>query len=154
MATTRVIDIISRVEDISQDSGVRWPRLELQRWLNEAYLSILLARPDANAVTGTFTCAAGPRQSLLAQFPAGLRLLDVVRNLAATSSKRAVRKIDRRILDDQRPEWYAESETDDVQHWMFDPRQPKEFMVYPPASTDAELEIVYTASVGEHTLTE
>ena len=31
MATIKVIDVISRVEAILQDSNVRWPRLELQR---------------------------------------------------------------------------------------------------------------------------
>ena len=49
MATFKVIDIISRVESVLQDSGVRWPRVELQSWLNESYLSIVLLRPDANA---------------------------------------------------------------------------------------------------------
>ena len=42
MATFKVIDIISRVEAILQDTGTRWPRLELQKWLNESYLSIVL----------------------------------------------------------------------------------------------------------------
>ena len=49
MATIKVIEIIARVESILQDTNVRWPRVELQRWLNEAYLSIVLLRPDANA---------------------------------------------------------------------------------------------------------
>ena len=49
MATFKVIDIISRVESILQDTGVRWPRVELQSGLNESYLSIVLLRPDANA---------------------------------------------------------------------------------------------------------
>jgi len=87
MATTKVIEIISRVENILQDSNVRWPRLELQQWLNEAYLNIVLARPDANAVTGLFTCAVGTRQKLTTQFADGLRILDVVRNMSAGSTK-------------------------------------------------------------------
>ena len=59
MATIKVTEIVSRVEAILQDSNVRWPRLELQKWLNESYLSIVLLRPDANAKCATFTCAAG-----------------------------------------------------------------------------------------------
>lgn len=154
MATTRVIEIIRRVETLLQDTNVRWPRLELQDWLNEAYLNVLLARPDANALTGVFACAAGSRQSLTTAFPSALRLLDVPRNLAATSTKRAVRQISRHVLDDQRPAWHNEAQADSIQHWMFDPRQPKEFFVYPPASANAELEVVYTAPVGAHNLTE
>lgn len=154
MATTRVTELIYRVETILQDENVRWPRTELQSWLNEAYTSVLIARPDANAVTGVFSCAAGSRQELTTQFAGGLRILDVVRNVAATSTKRAVRQISRFWLDDQRPEWHAESASDTIQHWMFDPRQPKEFFVYPPASALAELEVVYTAPVGAHALSE
>lgn len=154
MSTVKVIEIISRVENILQDSGIRWPRRELQQWLNEAYLNIVLARPDANAVTGTFICAEGTRQRLTDQFSDGLRILDVVRNVATASSKRVVRLVNRAILDDQRPSWHVESGSVNIQHWMFDPRQPKEFFVYPPATTSAQLEVVYTAPVGEHALTE
>ena len=154
MATTKVIEIISRVENILQDSNVRWPRLELQQWLNEAYLNIVLARPDANAVTGLFTCAVGTRQKLTTQFADGLRILDVVRNMSAGSTKRVVRLIQRSILDDQRPSWHTETATESIQHWMFDTRQPKEFFVYPPATALAQLEVVYTAPVGANALTE
>lgn len=154
MATTKVIEIIDRVETILQDSNLRWPRLELQSWINEAYLNIVLARPDSNAQTGTLTCEAGTRQTLVNAFPGALRLLDVVRNLAAASNKRSVRLVSRQVLDDQRPEWHTETGSVDIQHWTFDPRQPKEFFVYPPATTSAQIEVVYSAPVGAHALGE
>ena len=96
MATIKVIDVVKRVEDLLQDTNVRWPRLELQNWINESYLQIVLMRPDANSKTATLTCVAGTRQTLAASFPTGLRLLDVVRNLATSSSKKVVRLINRR----------------------------------------------------------
>jgi len=154
MATVKVTDIVRRVEDVLQDTNIRWPRLELQNWINESYLAITLIRPDANAQSGNFTCAAGTRQVLTAEFPSALRLLDVTRNVAETSSKKVVRLVSRAVLDDQRPTWHAEPQTVDVQHYMFDPRQPKEFFVYPPASTSAELEVVYAAAPEMHSLTE
>lgn len=154
MATIKVIEIISRVENVLQDSGIRWPRTELQQWLNEAYLTIILARPDANAQTGTFSCVAGTRQRLNTVFPSALRVLDVIRNVAATSTKRVVRQIDRVILDDQKPTWHADTPVVNIQHFMFDPRLPKEFLVYPPATALAELEVAYTAPVASHALTE
>ena len=52
MSTVKVTDIIRRVEDVLQDTNIRWPRTELQNWMNESYLAITLARPDANAKTG------------------------------------------------------------------------------------------------------
>lgn len=152
MSTVKVTDIIKRVEDVLQDTNIRWPRTELQNWLNESYLAITLLRPDANAKTGSFTCAAGTRQVISNEFPSALRLLDVTRNLAG--NYKVVRLVARSVLDDQRPAWHAETGTASIQHYTFDPRQPKEFFVYPPATTDAELEVVYTDSPGAHALTE
>ena len=154
MATIKVIDVIKRVEVVLQDSNVRWPRLELQNWLNEAYLQIVLLRPDANSKTGTFTCAAGTRQTLTTGFSSAVRLLDVVRNLASTSSKKVVRLIDRSVLDDQRPAWHTETGTVNIQNYTFDIRQPKEFFVYPPATTSAQVEIVYADTPVTHALSE
>ena len=37
---------------------------------------------------------------------------------------------------------------------MYDPRQPKEFFVYPPATTAAEIEIIYADAVTGHDLSE
>jgi len=105
----KVIDVIKRVEDITQDANVRWPRVELQNWLNEAYLQIALLRPDVSSKTGTFTCAAGTRQVITTGFSSALRLLDVVRNLAASSNKKVVRLIDRSVLDDQSVSWHTET---------------------------------------------
>jgi hypothetical protein len=152
MSTVKVIDVIRRVEDVLQDSNIRWPRTELQNWLNESYLAITLLRPDANAKTGSFTCVAGTRQRITDEFPSALRLLDVTRNLAG--NYKVIRLVSRSVLDDQRPSWHAETGTANIQHYTFDPRQPKEFFVYPPATTDAELEVIYTDSPGAHSLTE
>ena len=156
MATIKVIDVISRVEAILQDSNVRWPRLELQRWLNESYLSIVLLRPDANAKCATFTCAAGSKQTLVASsggFPSAIRLLDIKRNLAAASTKKVVRVVAQSVLDDQRPSWHTETPTVNIQHYTYDPRNPKDFYVYPPATVAAKLEIVYVDTPDAHALT-
>ena len=155
MATVRVVDIIQKAQTVLQDStGVRWPGLELQGWFNDAYREIILLRPDANTETGTFTCVEGTRQQLHSEFPNALRLIDIVRNVAATSDKKAVRIIDRDILDDQRRAWHAESPTENIEHFMFDPILPRSFLVYPPASDTAQLEIVYSSVPAGHTLSE
>ena len=154
MATVKVIDIIRRVEFVRQDTNVRWPRLELQNWINEAYMAITLLRPDASAKTGTFTCAEGSRQVLTDQFSSAIRLLDVTRNLAATSTKKVVRVVSRSVLDDQKPTWHSETASVNIQHYTYDTRQPKEFFVYPPATTAAQLEVVYADVPGTHSLSE
>ena len=150
----KVIDVIKRVEDVTQDANVRWPRVELQNWLNEAYQQIALLRPDVSSKPGTFTCVAGTRQVITTGFSSALRLLDVVRNLAASSNKKVVRLIDRSVLADQSVSWHTETGTVNIQNYTFDVRQPKEFFVYPPATTSAQLEVVYADLPGAHELSE
>ena len=151
MATVKVNDLINKAQTILQDTtSTRWPSNELVGWLNDAYREIILARPDANSESGTFTCAEGTRQVLTDGFPNALRLMDVVRNLAATSARRAVRLIDRIVLDDQRPGWHTETAGVNIEHYMFDPKLPREFLVYPPASTAAQLEVVFSSVPTDH----
>jgi hypothetical protein len=157
MSTVTVVSLVNRAQVILQDTvdpGVRWPVLELQDWLNDSYREIVNARPDANSQSGSFTCAAGTRQVLTTRFASALRLIDVVRNIAATSAKKAVRLLDRAVLDDQRRGWHGETGKVDIEYFMFDPRLPREFLVYPPATTSAELEVVYSLVPESHTLTE
>jgi hypothetical protein len=157
MSTVTVVSLVNRAQTILQDTvdpGVRWPVLELQDWLNDSYREIVNARPDANSQSGDFTCAIGTRQVLTTQFASALRLIDVVRNTATTSAKKAIRQLDRSVLDDQRRGWHAETGKVDIEYFMFDPRLPREFLVYPPAATGAEIEVVYSLVPEGHTLTE
>lgn len=155
MATVKVVDLIARAKTILQDEdSVRWTLSELQWWLNDGYRETLIFRPDSNTLTGEFTCAAGPRQVLTTVFPNATRLVSVLRNTAATSNKYAVRLVDRRVLDDQRKGWYTETPTVSVEEYMFDARQPKEFLVYPPATAASKLEVSYAQVPTPHALTD
>ena len=151
MAVTTIGEIYTRVGTILQDtSNVRWPKTELEDWINDAYKEIVLHRPDANSETASVTLSQGSRQKLSSteiNLPSALRVIDVIRNVAGTSNSEAIRLIDRMVLDDQVPGWHAVSDSINVKHWMFDRRAPKEFLVYPPApdpaSTPAEVELLY-----------
>jgi hypothetical protein len=155
MATVKVVDLIVRARTLLQDQdSVRWTVTELQYWLNDGYRDVLNLRPDSNTLTGEFTCVAGPRQVLTTTFPNASRLVSVVRNTAPTSNKYGVRLVNNRTLDDQRKGWYAETPTVSIEEYMFDPRQPREFLVYPPATTAARLEVAYTQIPAPHTLSE
>lgn len=155
MAVVKVVDLISKAQTLLLDAtGVRWPVLELQGWLNDSYRDTVNLRPDCNTQTGSFACAAGPRQILTAQFAQALRLIEVVRNIAPTSDLRAVRLISRSSLDSQIRDWYGSTQAVTVEYYMYDPRLPKEFLVYPPASSSAQLEVVYSTMPLAHTLTQ
>lgn len=135
--------VIRRVVDTLQDStSVRWPINELVRYLNDGQREVILNRPDAMVTNATLTCVAGSKQTLPS---GGAKLIEVVRNAAAGSTKRAVRMINREILDAQTPNWHNLTGTIESLHFMYDPRDPRVFYVYPPALTTTQLDIVYSA---------
>lgn len=140
--------VVRRATDLLQDqTSVRWPANELVRWLNDAQRAIVKARPDSMNTTATMTLAAGSRQDLdngaLTALPA--KLIEITRNMAATSTKGAVRLVQRQILDAQTPNWHNITPVVNILHYMFDPRDPKTFYVYPPATALAQLEVMYSA---------
>ena len=141
--------IVRRATDLLQDqTSVRWPARELVRYLNDAQRVIIKVRPDAMNTTVTMTLAAGSRQDLDSAplVPLPSKLIAITRNMAATSAKRAVTKLEsRRVLDAQTPGWHAIPGTVDILHYLFDPRDPKTFYVYPPALVAAQLEVMYSA---------
>ena len=154
MASVKIADVINKVELILQDdTNVRWTAAELLGWANDSYREIVLARPDVNTLSGTFTCVEGTRQVLDTTFTNALRLVDVVRNVAVSSNKGAVRLISRKILDDQRRNWHDLTEKSvNIEYFMFDPRAPRLFQVYPPATATAQLEVIYTSVPAAHAL--
>lgn len=159
MAVTKVVDIVKRAQTILQDTtAVRWPLSELQSWLNDAYKEVVMFRPDANSASAVVSLAAGARQkcadSASINLPNLLRILDVVRNTHASSDKRAIRRTDRKILDDQRPTWYGDTGSYTIQHYIYDDRLPHEFLVYPPAVVGTTVEMVYSACPTPHTLSD
>jgi hypothetical protein len=97
--------------------------------------------------TATMTLVAGSRQDLddANLTPSPSKLIEITRNMAATSQKKAVRLVPRQILDAQTPGWHALTGTVDILHYMFDERDPKTFYVYPPATNLAQLEVMYSA---------
>lgn len=140
--------IVQRAADILQDqTSIRWPVQELVRWLNDAQRAIVKVRPDAMNTTASMTLVAGSRQDLdnagLSLLP--VKLIEITRNMAATSAKGAVRLVPRHILDAQTPGWHGLAGSVNVLHYMFDPRDPKTFYVYPPATSAAQLEVMYSA---------
>ena len=132
--------IIRRVVETLQDStSIRWPINELVRYLNDAQREIVLYRPDSMVTNASVTLAAGSKQAIPTT---GSKLIEVIRN---TGTKRAMRITNREILDAQTPGWHILTGVTELLHYMYDPRDPKVFYVYPPATTAASVDLVYSA---------
>ena len=139
MSTTTVKTIVDRVKNQLLETtteGVRWNNEELLGWLNDFYQFACMHLPDRFADVRTFICVAGTRQDLPADME---QLLDVIRN--KDGNLRAVRKVERRMLDQTRPEWHSETASTVQEGWCFDDMYPKVFFVTPPASAGSTLEI-------------
>lgn len=152
--TVTVQSVIDRTQVVLQDTtGVRWPIIaELVLWVNDAQREIALIKPDATAVNTTVTLVTGTKQEIPA---VGNRLLNVVRNMSAASSgagKRAVRLVEREVLDAQNPNWHdpmvtgGAAHTTVVKHFAYDETNPRNFYVYPGVAGGAYLEIIYSAN--------
>jgi hypothetical protein len=152
MATLTAQNLIDRVNDTLQDStNVRWPAVELLRYLNDGQREVVLLRPDASVSTGPVQLTANETKQTLPA--AGVRLLDVTRNMGASGSSpgAAIRLISREVLDSQLPNWHSETGQAAVKHFMFDQRNPKVYYVYPRvhASTAVWVELIYSSSPAD-----
>ena len=147
-------NLLLRIEDTLQDTtNVRWSEAELLRYINDAQREIVNLRPDASADHANVQLATGTEQAIP---DVGLRLIKVVRNMSAaggsSTGKRAIRIVDREILDSQEPDWHDPTVTGDaahttvVKHYVFDEGDPRKYYVYPGISGNAFVEIVFSRS--------
>ncbi len=141
-------DILTRSSDILQDTThVRWPMDELLRYLNDGRREIAIVRPDLYAKVSVVTLLLGTKQDIPTD---GARFIDAIRNVlpVGNTAGRAVRIVEREVLDAQRPDWHNET-PGEVKHFMYDERTPKVFYVYPPAAAGNKLEIAYSQTPQE-----
>jgi hypothetical protein len=139
--------INSAAIQLTDTTNVRWTRAELLSWLNSAQRQIVLAQPYANAKTTLLQLITGTRQAIPSD---GWMLLDVYRDFAnLTTPVRAVREIDRQIIDSQLPAWHAAPQTNPVQNFVYNLTEPLAFFVYPPSDGTHLVEISYSQVPAE-----
>lgn len=140
MGTITAQAIVDRARHILQDTttgGTRWLDPELLRWLNDAQREVVLLKPNAYSAVEDVALASGSKQALPAS---GLLLLSIVRNTAG----KAVRRVDRNIMDSENDSWHMDSATSDIEHYIFDEDSPETFWVYPPNDGAGSVEIIYS----------
>jgi hypothetical protein len=143
--TISVNSIISRAQILIQDTtGVRWPTTELLDWVNDGQREVCLFKPSVGAKNESLALVSGTKQAIPSS---GLGLLRIVRNMtSAGAGARAVRIIDREVLDTQLPDWHSETPVANVKHYMFDDLDPTNYYVYPPNNSNGHLEVIYAAT--------
>lgn len=150
-STTTIQSLIdkARLQLIDED-GTRWTDDELLSWLADGERAIVGMIPSASAVAVVKPLEIGTRQSLP---EGGYQLLSVKRNMDddEITPGRAVRIASREIMDAFNPAWHEDTTAATVQHYMFDPQDPRSFYVYPPNNGTGKLEIVYSVYPADKT---
>ena len=147
-------NLLLRIEDTLQDTtNVRWPEAELLRYINDAQREIVNLRPESSADHSKVQLVTGTEQTIP---DVALRLIKVVRNMSAAggsaTGKRAIRLVNRDILDTQEPNWHDPTVTGDAahgttpKHYVFDEDDPRRYYVYPGVAGNAYVEIVTARS--------
>lgn len=149
---TRVRELLQTVRRTLQETqteGVRWTNAELVEYLNDAYRFLIEQEPEAFADNSVFECAAGPRQELPVY---AVRLMNVTRNLEGRQLP--LMPTDSAVLNAVRPNWMAETATNQQEFFLYDDRDPKRFYVYPPATAGSLLELVCAMEPQKHLLSD
>ena len=135
-----VSEILGKASIVLNDTDfVRWTKAELIGWINDAATEVVIRRPPAHAVTANVALVAG----ILQRIPdGGIELLDIARNVGGN----AVRRTDRQLIDDQKPDWPTMRQASSIKHYTFDERTPTVFYVYPPAKVGIQVEMLYSST--------
>lgn len=157
MGITTAIAIFNMADQILQDNpgatAIRWKSPEKLQWLNLIQKKIALLKPDSYSAIAPHKLVAGTKQTA----PVGATMiLDGVRNLGTdgTTAGKVVTLIQRRILDDQDPNWHTTTAAVVVQHWIYEPTiSPFDFYVWPPSPGTNYLELCTAGSPADVVVT-
>jgi hypothetical protein len=147
MPTVTAAQIIDRAGIALQDTGfVRWKRTELLDYLNAGQRETVIRKPSAYVRRSSMTLAGGTVQTLPTEDDTGavdpIQLIDVLRN----ATGRAVRLIERDLMDLYNADWHNAPQATLVQHYIVNDLDPKHFLVYPPNDGTGCLDVIYSAT--------
>lgn len=139
----------TKVNEATGGSAIRWPAAEALMWINDGQRECVSQLSSSYPKKATPTIAAGNSRQDFAGLAItdGISVLDVVCNLnaAGTTRGRAITKRERAWFDDQLPDWHTKTGPE-VVHWIYDPRDPKAFYIYPVPLSTMKLELIYSAN--------
>jgi hypothetical protein len=150
--------ILTRVRSQLIDDGltrlppgpVRWTDDELLRWLSDGQRTLVAMDPALGEITAPLALSQGTKQVL----PVGaFMLLDIKRNMGTDGETpgRVVTVVTRENLDRVDPNWHASLRSDVTLHYVYDPKQPRVYYVYPPSTGLNYLDVSRAASPADFT---
>ena len=145
LAATILDSVATTLLDVAHRT---WPAPDLLGYLNEAMNATAAARPaDFYVLEQPFLLVAGVVQNLPTD---AIVLIDVPRNSSTAPSgvipsTQIVTQVDKSLLDESNRFWPAGTPQAEVEHFTFDPRNPRRFVCFPPNDGNGAVDIVYGA---------
>lgn len=131
--------ILDRVSSTLLDTAQRtWSQAEKISYVNEALKATAQIHNDFFVVEASFTPAVGAEQVLPDD---GVGLIDIPRNTGG----RIVTQVDKTLLDEAARFWPASTKEPVVEHFTFDPRNPRRFVLFPPNNGAGAVDMIYGA---------
>ena len=151
MGTTTLQAWVSRARTILQDTTpTRWLDAELAEWGNDAQREIAKYQPKAYTKNLAVVLTANNSLHTLPSDANSLISIDRNMGTGGVTIGSVIRRIEKRILDDQIPEWHNASPSATVKHYIYNPEDPKRFYTYPPQpGTPNYVQMVYAASPAD-----
>lgn len=133
MASTKTAQqIINQCKAILHDPDhVHWIQDDLLQYLNDGQSFVAIHKPSASAKNAVLKLSSGTKQAMPAD---ALQLIDIVRNMGVSGNtpERAIRLVDREVMDTNVPDWHTHKADRFVKHYMYSIKDPLRFYVYPP----------------------
>lgn len=122
------------------------------KYLNAAIRTLILARPDAGAVTESVLLVAGVKQTLTSD---QMRLLDITRNMGVDglTAGKIVTPTDRKHIDYANLLWPAATGDTTVENYSYDNNVPRIFYVTPPIASGTAVYVEMSTSQLPTTIT-
>lgn len=128
---------------LNDPDGTTFTQEQLIVALNSALGMLCLLRPDATAKSAVIVMQRGARQQIPDD---GARLIRVIANVRESGvTGQVIRLVQKADLDSSSLKWMAAYGTH-VKEYMFDPRVPKQFFIYPTVPPSVKVEIEYSAN--------
>ena len=122
--------IIDDIEAILQDeTNDFWTEAEHLKSINDGMKEICVIKPDAYVTTASVVLVAGVTQSLPA---GGFQLIEITHNMGVspgTTPGKAIRLIDRKVLDAIKPNWRAATASATIDYYIYNEEIPLSFSV-------------------------
>lgn len=128
---------------IHDTAKVRWTDVDWLSWLNDGQRDAVLVKPDINVANATVALVPNTtKQSLPSD---GTLLIDLVRNMGSDGATpgRAIRVVSKDSLDATSPTWHTDPAIGYVTNYVYDPRDPKNYYIYPQVSSTYYVEMRY-----------